>query len=132
MIIIPEELKYTDEHEWIRVEEDGLVTMGITDYAQESLGEIVFVELPAEREEISQGDSFGGVESTKSVSDLFAPVSGEVVEVNELLLDSPETINTDPYGEGWIIKINPNDQSEIDMLMKSSDYSDFVENQEEL
>ncbi len=125
-------MKYTDEHEWIRVEEDGLVTMGITDYAQESLGEIVFVELPAEREEISQGDSFGGVESTKSVSDLFAPVSGEVVEVNELLLDSPETINTDPYGEGWIIKINPNDQSEIDMLMKSSDYSDFVENQEEL
>ena len=130
MVNVPEDLKYTEEHEWVRVEEDGTYTVGITDYAQESLGEIVFVELPSEREEVSQGDSFGGVESTKSVSDLYAPISGEVLEVNEELLGAPDTLNTDPYGDGWIIKLTPHDSGELDMLMDAGDYSEFVDNLE--
>jgi glycine cleavage system H protein len=126
MIDIPEELKYTDEHEWARIEDD-LVVIGITDYAQDALGEIVYIELPSEGDEITKGDSFGGVESTKSVSDLYAPVSGEVVEVNESLLDSPETINEDPYGDGWLIKVKIHDSDEFDDLMDNEQYSEFIE-----
>jgi glycine cleavage system H protein len=126
MIEIQEELKYTDEHEWARIEED-LVVIGITDYAQDALGEIVYIELPSEGDEITKGDSFGGVESTKSVSDLYAPVSGEVVEVNESLLDSPESINEDPYGDGWLIKVKLHDSDELDDLMDSEQYSEFIE-----
>jgi glycine cleavage system H protein len=130
MIEIPEELKYTDEHEWARAEDD-LVVIGITDYAQDALGEIVYIELPSEGDEITKGDSFGGVESTKSVSDLYAPVSGEVVEVNETLLDSPETINEDPYGDGWLIKVRIHDSDEFDDLMDSEQYSEFIEKEVE-
>ncbi len=130
MIEIPEELKYTDEHEWARVEDD-LVVIGITDYAQDALGEIVYIELPSEGDEITKGDSFGGVESTKSVSDLYAPVSGEVVEVNESLLDSPETINEDPYGDGWLIKVRIHDSDEFDELMDNEQYSEFLEKETE-
>jgi glycine cleavage system H protein len=130
MIEIPEELKYTDEHEWVRIEDD-LVVIGITDYAQDALGEIVYIELPSEGDEITKGDSFGGVESTKSVSDLYAPVSGEVVEVNESLLDSPETINEDPYGDGWLIKVRIHDSDEFDELMDSEQYSEFIEKETE-
>ncbi len=130
MIEIPEELKYTGEHEWARVEDD-LVVIGITDYAQDALGEIVYIELPSEGDEITKGDSFGGVESTKSVSDLYAPVSGEVVEVNESLLDSPETINEDPYGDGWLIKVRIHDSDEFDDLMDSEQYSEFLEKETE-
>lgn len=126
MIEIPEELKYTDEHEWARIEDD-LVVIGITDYAQDALGEIVYIELPSEGDEITKGDSFGGVESTKSVSDLYAPVSGEVIEVNESLLDSPETINEDPYGDGWLIKVKIHDSDEFDDLMDNEQYSEFIE-----
>lgn len=126
MIEIPEELKYTDEHEWAKIE-DELVVIGITDYAQDALGEIVYIELPSEGDEITKGDSFGGVESTKSVSDLYAPVSGEVIEVNESLLDSPETINEDPYGDGWLIKVRIHDSDEFDELMDSEQYSEFIE-----
>jgi glycine cleavage system H protein len=130
MIEIPEELKYTDEHEWAKIE-DELVVIGITDYAQDALGEIVYIELPSEGDEITKGDSFGGVESTKSVSDLYAPVSGEVVEVNESLLDSPETINEDPYGDGWLIKVRIHDSDEFDELMDSEQYSSFIEKETE-
>jgi glycine cleavage system H protein len=130
MIEIPEELKYTDEHEWAKVE-DELVVIGITDYAQDALGEIVYIELPSEGDEITKGDSFGGVESTKSVSDLYAPISGEVVEVNESLLDSPETINEDPYGDGWLIKVRIHDSDEFDELMDSEQYSEFIEKETE-
>jgi glycine cleavage system H protein len=130
MIEIPEELKYTDEHEWAKIE-DELVVIGITDYAQDALGEIVYIELPSEGDEITKGDSFGGVESTKSVSDLYAPVSGEVVEVNESLLDSPETINEDPYGDGWLIKVRIHDSDEFDELMDSEQYSEFIEKETE-
>lgn len=130
MAEIPEDLKYTEEHEWARVEDD-VVVIGITDYAQEALGEIVFVELPSDGEELEIGDTFGGVESTKSVSDLFSPISGDIVEVNELLLESPENINSDPYGDGWIIKISPGNKEELDELMDASEYSEFVENLDE-
>ncbi|MGH7885849.1 MAG: glycine cleavage system protein GcvH [Thermodesulfobacteriota bacterium] len=130
MADIPENLKYTEEHEWARIE-DEVVVIGITDFAQEALGEIVFVELPSEGQELEIGDTFGGVESTKSVSDLFSPISGDVVEVNELLLDSPENINTDPYGEGWIIKISPSNTDEFDELMEPSEYSEYIENLDE-
>jgi glycine cleavage system H protein len=130
MVEIPEQLKYTKEHEWVRVEGDTVV-IGITDYAQDALGEIVYIELPSEGDEITKGDPFGSVESTKSVSELYAPVSGEVVEVNEALLDSPETINEDPYGEGWMIKVKPYDLAELDDLMDSEEYADYIESEME-
>lgn len=121
-----EELKYTNDHEWAHEEADVLV-IGITDYAQDSLGEIVYIELPSEGDEITKGDPFGAVESTKAVSDLYAPVSGDVVEVNEVLLDSPELINSDPYGEGWMIKVKVYDPGELNDLMDFEGYTDFVE-----
>ena len=130
MVQIPDELKYTTDHEWALEEEEFLV-IGITDYAQDALGEIVYIELPGEGDEITKGDAFGAVESTKAVSDLYAPVSGDVVEVNEALLDSPETINEDPYGEGWMIKVRPYDPDEIEDLMDFEEYTEFVEKETE-
>ena len=129
---VPKDLKYTEEHEWVRFEQDRAV-IGITDYAQEALGEIVYVELPVEGGELFQGDSFGGAESTKAVSELFAPVSGEIVEVNDLLVDSPELVNADPYGDGWIIKIHIGelDESEIEKLLDSSDYEELIEEEKD-
>jgi glycine cleavage system H protein len=122
----PEDLKYSKEHEWARPEPDGLV-VGITDYAQESLGEIVYVELPDEGSKVSHGEAFGVVESTKAVSDLYAPVSGTVVEVNDTLLDNPELINEDPYEDGWLIRIDMSDQSELDKLLDAAEYANFIE-----
>ena len=130
MVQIPDELKYTSDHEWA-LEEEELLVIGITDYAQDALGEIVYIELPSEGDEITKGDPFGAVESTKAVSDLYAPVSGDVVEVNEALLDSPETINEDPYGEGWMIKVKPYDTDEIEDLMDFEKYTEFVEKESE-
>jgi len=121
-----EDLKFTGDHEWAHKEGD-LLVIGITDYAQDSLGEIVYIELPSEGDEITKGDSFGAVESTKAVSDLYAPVSGDVVEVNEALLDSPELINGDPYGEGWMIKVKVYNPGELDDLMNFEDYTSFIE-----
>ena len=128
MVDIPDDLKYTEDHEWVRIDDDW-VEIGITDYAQEALGEIVFVELPGEGDDITKADSFGGVESTKSVSDLYAPVSGEVLEVNEALLDSPETINEDPYGSGWIIRVKLYDENELDDLLSAESYGNFIESE---
>jgi len=125
-VLIPEDLKYTIEHEWVREEGENIV-VGITDYAQEALGELVYIELPSEGDEINKGDTFGAVESTKSVSDLFAPLSGEVVEVNEALLDSPELINQDPYGEGWMIKVKPFEADELSSCIDFEEYTDIVE-----
>ncbi|MCY3624472.1 MAG: glycine cleavage system protein GcvH [Candidatus Dadabacteria bacterium] len=129
---VPKDLKYTEEHEWVRFEEDRAV-IGITDYAQEALGEIVFVELPVEGEELVQGDSFGAAESTKAVSELFAPVSGEIAEVNDLLVDSPELVNADPYGDGWIVKIHTDelDASEVESLLDPSGYEELIEDEED-
>ncbi len=130
MVQIPDDLQYTSDHEWIRHEDD-LIVIGITDYAQDSLGEIVYIELPGEGDEITKGDPIGAVESTKAVSDVYAPVSGDVVEVNELLLDSPETINEDPYGEGWMIKVRPYDPAELDELMDFEEYTEHTEKESE-
>lgn len=130
MVQVLEELKYTNDHEWAH-EEGEVLVIGITDYAQDSLGEIVYIELPSEGDEITKGDPFGAVESTKAVSDLYAPVSGDVIEVNEALLDSPEIINSDPYGEGWMIKVKVYDPGELDDLMNFEEYTDFVDNEEE-
>lgn len=123
---IPEELKYTKEHEWALVE-GNIVTVGITDYAQDSLGDIVYLELPEEGAEVESHEPFGVIESVKAVSDLYAPVTGRVIEVNKDLLDQPEVINEDPYGEGWMIKIEMDDPSELDELLTAEEYRQFIE-----
>lgn len=123
---IPENLKYTKEHEWVRVEEDGTFVIGITDYAQSSLGDITFVELPETDEVFGTGDTFGVVESVKAASDLYMPISGKVLETNEALVDSPELVNSDPYGEAWMIRIESDDASGLDDLMDAADYADIV------
>jgi len=122
----PEDLKYTEEHEWVLIEDD-VVTVGITDFAQDALGDVVFVELPEEGATLEAGKSFGVVESVKAVSDIYAPVSGEVVEVNEELPDTPELVNTSPYEDGWMVKIKLSDPSELDALLDADAYKAFVE-----
>jgi glycine cleavage system H protein len=122
---IPSDLKYSREHEWVRVE-GNLVTIGITDYAQEELGDIVNVELPDEGDEIHKDEAFGAVESVKASSEVFSPVSGKIVEVNEPLLDAPEMINEDPYDEGWMVKVELSDSSELDDLMDAAGYEQYI------
>jgi glycine cleavage system H protein len=124
---IPEDLQYTDSHEWVRIEGD-TATIGITDHAQDELGDVVFVELPDEGATFDAGESFGTVESVKAVSDLYTPVGGEVVEVNTTLDDSPEKINEDPYGEGWIVKLRVSDEGSG--LLSASDYEQLLEEEE--
>jgi len=123
---IPENLKYTRDHEWIRVEGDQAV-VGITDFAQGELGDVVFVEIETEGESLEKGEIFGTVEAVKTVSDLFMPVSGEVVEVNEALADTPELVNKDPYGEGWMIKIKIADETDLAELLSAADYQKMIE-----
>jgi glycine cleavage system H protein len=123
----PNELKYAASHEWARVEEDGTVTVGITDHAQIALGDVVFVELPEVGTVFSAGQEAGVVESVKAASDVYAPVSGEVIEVNEALEEAPEAINADPYGDGWFYKIRPSDASELDGLLTADQYQDECE-----
>ena len=122
---IPENLKYTNEHEWIRVEGD-VAYVGITDYAQSELGEIVFVEIETEGENIAAGNTFGSVEAVKTVSDLFMPVSGAVLEVNPALEAQPELVNSDPYGEGWMIKVAVADAAELDNLLDAAAYAALI------
>ena len=123
---IPENLKYTKDHEWIKVDGDEAY-VGITDYAQNELGDIVFVEIETEGENLDKEEVFGTVEAVKTVSDIFMPISGEVMEVNPKLEDSPEIINNDPYGEGWLIKVKISDQSELDDLLEASKYKELIE-----
>ena len=121
----PDDVRYTKEHEWLRLEgNDGVV--GITDFAQDALGDVVFVELPAVGATLSQGQTFGVVESNKTVSDLFAPVSGRVTAVNHVLRDEPERVNADPYGEGWMIRIALSRREEVDALLDADRYRAFV------
>ena len=122
----PKELKYTKEHEWVSVDSD-IATIGITNHAQEQLGDIVFVELPEVQSPVSQDDTFGVVEAVKTVADLFAPVSGNVTEINTALEESPDLINSDPYGAGWIIKVAIDDLEEYNNLMSNDDYNSFIE-----
>ncbi len=121
----PDNLKYTKEHEWLRIE-NGLAVLGITDYAQSELGDIVFIEFPEIGKSFSQNDSIGTIEAVKTVAELYAPVSGEVVEVNDELADTPELVNQDPYEKGWMLKIKLNDPSEVDALMDGAAYKEHV------
>ena len=121
----PEELKYTKDHEWLRVEEDNIY-VGITSFAQGELGDIVFVDVDTEGEELEKEEVFGSVEAVKTVSDLFMPINGEVLSFNEKLEDEPELINSDPYGEGWIIKISASDVSELNSLLSAESYKELV------
>lgn len=123
----PEDLKYTKEHEWIRNNGDGTITIGITDFAQSELGDIVFVELEPEGTELDEGDVFGTVEAVKTVSELFSPVTGEVLEINEELEDDPELVNTDPYGNGWMVKLSLSDSSDLDNLLSAEAYNEITE-----
>ena len=124
----PEELRYHSEHDWARIEGD-TATLGVTWYAQDALGEIVHYEPPEEGTSVAKDESYGEVESVKAVSDLIAPLSGEVVEVNQALVDAPETINEDPYGGGWLVKIRLSDPSEVDSLMDAAAYRQLLEEQ---
>ncbi|HEY6421840.1 MAG TPA: glycine cleavage system protein GcvH [Pseudonocardiaceae bacterium] len=125
--VVPEELSYTQEHEWVLPSAGGTVRVGITDYAQSQLGDVVHVELPLVGDSVTPGDPVGEVESTKSVSDLFAPVGGEVVARNDALENSPELVNSDPYGEGWMIEIKLADTSELDSLLDAENYRGLTE-----
>ena len=123
---IPEELKYTEEHEWVRIE-DNIAIVGITDFAQGELGDIVYLEIDTLNSQIDSNEVFGTVEAVKTVSDLFMPIAGKVVEVNPSLEDNPELVNEDPYGEGWIIKIDITDESQLDSLLSASDYKNLID-----
>ncbi len=122
---IPSELKYTKDHEWTKLDGD-VVTIGITDYAQGELGDVVFVELPAIGDVVSQDETFGTIEAVKAVADLFSPLSGEVVEINEALGDQPDIVNSDPYGDGWLVKIKIPNEDEWSGLMSDNDYKDLI------
>lgn len=124
----PDDLKYSKEHEWARAA-DGRVTIGITEYAQDSLGEVVYVELPRTDSEVSKEATFGVIESVKAVSDLYSPITGKVVEVNSALIDTPEMVNSEPYGDGWLIVAEPADVAELDELMSAKEYEEFVESE---
>ncbi len=121
---LPGDLLFTSEHEWLRKEEDGTVTIGITDHAQEALGDLVYVELPEVGQDVTSGGDMAVVESVKAASDVYSPVSGEVTAVNEVLADTPENINTDPYGDGWIVRIRPSDDAAE--TMTPMEYEEFL------
>jgi glycine cleavage system H protein len=123
---VPEDLRYSSDHEWTRLE-DGKVRLGITDYAQDALGDVVFVQLPEIGRKVGAGDSFSEVESTKSVSDIYAPVSGTIVEINSELVDAPQRLNDDPYGDGWICVIEPDDPGQLDTLLDAAAYRNLID-----
>ncbi|MBW3567155.1 MAG: glycine cleavage system protein GcvH [Proteobacteria bacterium] len=124
---VPAELRYTKSHEWIRKEDDGTVTIGISDHAQEALGDLVFVEAPEAGRSVDAGEALAVVESVKAASDVYAPIAGEVVGGNDALNDTPELVNSDPYGEGWIMKIKPNSMADVDALLDADGYNKVLE-----
>ncbi len=125
----PSDLKYASSHEWARLEEDGTVTVGISDHAQNALGDVVFVELPEVGRELTAGQEAGVVESVKAASDIYAPVSGEVIAINDVLEDSPETINGDPYQLGWFFRLQPSDPTELDSLLDGDAYQELCDDE---
>lgn len=127
---VPSELRYTKSHEWVDVAGDGTVTVGVTDYAQQALGDLVFVELPDPGENVEAGDTCAVVESVKAASDVYAPLAGEVVEVNEQLAEAPELVNEDPFGEGWLFKLSVADEGDIEGLLDAEAYQALVEEEE--
>ena len=124
---IPSDLRYRDSHEWVRLEDDGSVVVGISDHAQAALGDMVFVELPEPGMSYAQGDACAVVESVKAASDIYAPISGEIIEFNPALEDDPAMVNSDPYGDGWLFSISPSDPDEIDGLMNAEEYAEALE-----
>ncbi len=129
---IPEDLRYTKDHEWARLDKaKKIVTVGVTDYAQEKMGDVVYVELPDEGDDVTQAEPFGSVESVKAVSDLFAPISGVVEEVNDTLMDTPEAVNDDPYNEAWMIKVKVHDPADLEDLMTAEEYKQYLSAEEE-
>ena len=130
MANVPEDLHYSKDHEWVRVDGD-VAIIGITDYAQNSLGDVVYVELPKAGDEFAANESFGSVESVKAVSEVFTPVAGVVAKINEALADEPEVVNSDPYGEGWMIRIKMAHPGEVDSLLTAAEYEDFTKAESE-
>ena len=130
MVETPADLKYAETHEWLRQDGDGVIAIGITDFAQEALGDVVYVELPEVGDQLSAQDEAGVVESVKAASDIFAPVSGEVIAINEVLEDDPETINQSPYGDGWFYKMRMSDPSELDSLLNAEQYITSTEEED--
>lgn len=130
MVNVPENLHYSKDHEWIKVEGDvGII--GITDHAQHSLGDVVYVELPKVGETFEASEAFGSVESVKAVSEVFSPVSGKITEINELLRDEPEKINSDPYGDAWMVRIQVSNKSELDAMLSAAEYEDYIKSETE-
>ena len=125
MANIPDDLHYSKDHEWVRVD-GGVAIVGITDHAQNQLGDVVYVELPKVGDEFAANEPFGSVESVKAVSEVFSPVSGEIVETNGSLTDSPEKVNTDPYGDGWMIRVKMSNAGEVDSMLSAAEYEDFT------
>jgi glycine cleavage system H protein len=123
---VPNELKYTKDHEWVREDDDGTLVIGITDHAQRSLGDLVFVELPEVEDTVVSGDACAVVESVKAASDVYCPLSGIVSEVNTALVDAPELVNSDPYGEGWLFRLRPNSPTELEELLADEDYAGVI------
>jgi glycine cleavage system H protein len=130
MANIPEDLHYSKDHEWVRVD-GNIAVVGITDYAQDSLGDVVYVELPKAGEQFAANESFGSVESVKAVSEVFSPISGEIAEINDTLTDEPEKVNTDPYGDGWMIRVKMSASGEVDSLLTAAEYEDFTKGETE-
>ena len=130
MANIPDDLHYSKDHEWVRVD-GNIAIVGITDYAQDSLGDVVYVELPKVGDDFAANESFGSVESVKAVSEVFSPVSGEVVGTNEALADTPEKVNEDPYGEGWMIRVQMSNPGEVDSMLTAAEYEDFTKAEKE-
>lgn len=122
----PEDLRYTEEHEWVRLGEDGIATVGITDFAQGELGDIVYIEIETEGEDLDANEVFGSIEAVKTVSDLFLPIAGTVTEINDKLEDAPETVNDDPYGDGWLIKMQVSDVADIETLLTVEAYKKLI------
>ena len=125
MANVPEDLHYSKDHEWVRVDGDQAI-IGITDYAQNSLGDVVYVELPKAGEEFAANEPFGSVESVKAVSEVFTPIAGTVVTINEALADDPENVNSDPYGQGWMVRLKMSNPGEVDSLLTAAEYEDFT------
>ncbi len=123
---VPQQLKYTEDHEWVRAEADGSVVIGVTDHAQHQLGELVYVELPEAGRTVARGDAMAVVESTKAASDVYAPLSGTIVQGNPALADQPELVNTDPYGEGWLVRLRPGDAGDLAALLDSAAYTKLL------
>jgi glycine cleavage system H protein len=130
MANIPEDLHYSKDHEWVRVD-GSIAIVGITDYAQDSLGDVVYVELPKAGEQFAANESFGSVESVKAVSEVFSPVSGEIADINDSLTDEPEKVNTDPYGDGWMLRVKMSAPLEVDSLLTAAEYEDFTKGETE-